>query len=395
MLRVCFATEDFYPDFIGGQGIYGKELVTKLTQNNIHVTVLAEKKRGRKEFWRSGTTFARGPLAKADEKLQIILVPFCFGQQIILAFLEYLYFILRCRNHQYDILHANQLSGLFFTLFKPKNIKKIILSAHHTNIDMYQVTESKMKRLLYLPLIFIENIMYRRADGVVCNSKSERKAIVSHFQIPESNTAVAYLGKPEISFTKKEKIKYRQIIRKKLSISSDEIMVLYVGRLVYKKRVHNLIYALKTLRREGIKVKGIIIGTGEMKTFLKKIAGNSAQILGFIPDTQPYFLASDIFVTTGVAEGGAALSVLEAAHFGLPLILSPDDADVPILKDGINGYLADPDNPTDIAQKIKKVIPSVKKFIAASKKISQQFSWTRCTSETLKFYKSILNHTTV
>src|SRR3989344_6942279 len=198
MLNLCFATEDFYPDFIGGQGIYGKELVSQLAKNNIRITVLAEKRKNRREFWQN------------QKNVKVFLVPFCFGQQLFLALFAYVYFILRCSNQHFDILHANQLSGLFFVLFKPKNIEKIVVSAHNTNYDMYRVTNSSVKRLLYLPLILLERIMYRRADGLLFNSESEKKALLTYYSIKTTNVGLAFLGKPAVNFSQQERIKNRQ-----------------------------------------------------------------------------------------------------------------------------------------------------------------------------------------
>ncbi len=129
MIKVCFATEDFYPDFIGGQGIYGYHLVKELVKVGCDVTVLAENKNGRAKFWQ-------------HENIKLILVPFCFGNQLILALTQYFLFILKSSHIYFDIVHANQLSGLFFILLRPKNVGKIVVSVHNTNYDMAQKTQS-------------------------------------------------------------------------------------------------------------------------------------------------------------------------------------------------------------------------------------------------------------
>ncbi len=378
-MRICFATEDFYPDFTGGQGIYGYHLVDELTKKGINITVLAERRGNREKFW-----------AKFNNKTLVLFTPFCFSNQLLLALFEYLFFILKLKNDQFDILHANQLSGLFFSLHKPPNVKKVIISAHNTNYDMYQITSSRLKRLFYLPLIILEKMMYRRADGILFNSESERNALLKYYSIKHNKSAVAFLGKPNTTFTRPQRTRFRSEIRKKMNLGHEEKIVLYVGRLVKKKKVDILVQAINILHQENNKINCLIIGTGSLQKKLIQIAPPYVKILGFIKDTKPFFLASDIFVTTGVAEGGVALSALEAAHYELPLILSPSDAGVPILFDGQNGYRADPDNPKDIAQKIKKVLPMAETMGQESAKLVKPFTWEQTAEETINFYKLIL-----
>lgn len=186
-MNICFVTEDFYPNFIGGQGIYGLELVSRLAKLRNKIWVLAEKRRGRTAYW------------QRIKRVSLIQVNYCFGNQLILAFLQYLSFRIKFGKIHFDILHANQISGLFFVLFKPKNVKKIIVSVHNTNYDMYKVEESLFKRILYLPLIYLERIVYKRAEALLFNSPVEEKNLIHYFRIKKKPTRSVYLGAPTIS----------------------------------------------------------------------------------------------------------------------------------------------------------------------------------------------------
>lgn len=381
-MRICFVTEEFYPDFVGGQGIYGYHLVSQLIKLGHKITVLAEYRRGRAAFWHG------------QKNLHLILVPFCFKNPLILAFFEYLVFILKLRGTYFDIVHANQLSGLFFVLFKPKNVGQVVVSIHHTNYDMQEIADFWFKRLLYHPLIFLERMMYQRADGLLFNSKDEEKAVSSYYHLKNRKTAYVYPGTEMPSFTTKEREKARELIRKDLKIAKDAAVVLYVGRLVKKKRVDVLLSALFRLYASDKNVFGIIIGQGKEGEHLKTLAPANVILKGFIPDTRPYFLAADLFVTTSVAEGGFLLTAVEAASYGLPLILSPSAAGFPIVKEGVNGYIIDPKDPEKLADKIKRVVRDkrvIKKMGEESRKLARHFSWEKCTKETLKFYFIVMS----
>lgn len=375
-MKICFVTEDFYPNFIGGQGIYGFQLITRLAKQRHQIWVLAEKRRGRSVFW------------EKIKKVSLIQVPFSYGNQLLLAFWEYVYFINKLTKVHFDILHANQLSGLFFVLFKPKNVKKIVVSVHNTNYDMFQVEQSKLKRFLYRPLIFLERLLYRRADALLFNSPDEEKDLRHYYDLKNKPTRSVYLGSQKVKFSLKQQRNARKMIHKKLGLSDDAKIVLYVGRIVKRKRVKTLIEAMNIKFND--RIWSIIIGEGPEKKNLEKIAAPKVKFLRFVENTRPYFLAADVFVLTSVAEGGIALSTLEAASYGLPLILSPSPAGNPILEPGKNGYIVSPNNPKQLAKKIQLAINNYKSMSKQSLKKARFFTWEKTAKETIKFYLSLL-----
>lgn len=374
-LRICFVTEDFYPSFIGGQGIYGWKFVSQLAKKTHTVTVLAEKRSRRREFW------------EREKNVSILLVPFCFGNQIILSLLEYCIFQIRLRKEYFDILHANQLSGLFFVLFKPKNVGKILISVHNTNSDMAQKTKSPIKKFLYQPFIFLERILYERADGILFNSPDEKKDLLNYFKIKNKPTKIVYLGVEFPTFSLQEQQKARLRVRKELNIKADAKIVLYVGRLVKRKNVDVLLKSLALLN--GKNIIGVIIGKGIERQRLEKMAPNNVCFPGFVKDTMPYYLAADIFVTVSQAEGGFLLSALEAASFGLPLILSPSTAGFPILKEGINGFVVEPNDVDNLVKKITLALDNSGRMSKNSLKYAKVLTWEKCVTETLIFYQQL------
>lgn len=375
-MKVCFATEDFYPSFIGGQGIYGKEIVLQLAGKGHSVTVLAEKRSGRLEFW------------KERKGIRVFLVPFCFGNQLILALLEYLFFILRLRKESFDILHANQLSGLFFVLFKPRNVGKIIISEWNTHFEMQKYTRSLTKKILYQVLIVLEKILYSRTDAMIFDSSAEQKNFQEFLKLEKIPHAAIFLGSEKAVFSNQEKREARKSVRKHLKIGHEAKIVLFIGRLVERKRVDTLLKALDFLKRQS--VYGVIVGDGPERKKLERVAPSNALFIGRDLNPRAYYLASDVFVTVSVAEGGFLLSALDAASFGLPLILSPSAAGFPIVKNGVNGYITDSKNPKEIAKKILQVLDNSRKMGEGSRRIAQTFTWDSCVKKTIRFYAQLL-----
>ncbi len=366
-LRVLFATEDFYPSFIGGQGVWGKELVTNLAREGMNVTVLAEQRGNRKHYW------------KSVRRVSIHLVPFCFGNQLLLGFLEYVYFIVRYHTKQFDILHANQLTALFFLLFRPKNIGRIVVSVHNTWDQMAQYAPP-IKRSIYQPLIMAESFIFHHADGLLFHTESEKQYVVKRYTLAGQAMSVVPLAAPRV----------RKQRRNRPAIPGRPAVILYVGRLVARKHVDTILHALAFLQKKRKHVAGVIIGQGKERKILESIAPSNARFLGFIEDASPYFSAADIFVLPSVAEGGVALAAHEAAAYGLALLLSPDAADPHILKDGENGYIVEPTDPHELAKKIENSLKNRTKFGEVSRQKARLLTWEKTASGTISFYRRLL-----
>jgi glycosyltransferase involved in cell wall biosynthesis len=64
------------------------------------------------------------------------------------------------------------------------------------------------------------------------------------------------------------------------------------------------------------------------------------------------FTSADIFVLPARHPEGMPMAVLEALAAGLPIVSTPLGAIPDIVKDGINGFLVEPNAPEQIAEKI-------------------------------------------
>jgi len=84
-------------------------------------------------------------------------------------------------------------------------------------------------------------------------------------------------------------------IREALNLPSDEIVLIYVGRLTQIKRVDRLIEAFKLVQRESASSTLLIIGDGELKEELEaKSIGLKIKFLGWRTDVYDLMDASDI-----------------------------------------------------------------------------------------------------
>jgi len=138
----------------------------------------------------------------------------------------------------------------------------------------------------------------------------------------------------------------RAELRKKLGIQDDEIVFLYLGRLIKKKGVDILLKAFAQLVKETQhRVKLLIAGAGPERQTLENLATqlgvfNKVIFLGPVPETAKkcIYQVSDIFVYVPIVETIPeewGIAPLEAMSVGLPTIVSTAVGSLPDLRGGV------------------------------------------------------------
>jgi glycosyltransferase involved in cell wall biosynthesis len=139
----------------------------------------------------------------------------------------------------------------------------------------------------------------------------------------------------------------REETRHRLGIRNDEIVILYLGRLVKKKGVDIIILAFSKLISENPtrNIKLIIAGEGPERKRLEEICNklglvNKVVFLGAIPEKNKkcIYKASDIFVyvpiITEIPEEWP-IAPLEAMSLGIPTIISTAVGSLPDISQGV------------------------------------------------------------
>lgn len=190
----------------------------------------------------------------------------------------------------------------------------------------------------------------------------------------------------------------RTQLRKELNIKQNDIVVLFVGKLIHKKRPIHLLKAYK----KNINIDNthlIFVGSGRLKNKLKEYRNknnlDNVHFVGFKNQTElpKYYTMADIFVLpSGIGETWG-LVVNEAMNFELPIIIS----DIPgsgydLVKEDKNGYKFPVGNIDELSKKLKIFINNSdkrKKFGKKSFKIVQNYSYEKDIEGILKSLKSI------
>jgi glycosyltransferase involved in cell wall biosynthesis len=208
-------------------------------------------------------------------------------------------------------------------------------------------------------------------------------------------------------FTKIAKEKARE----KLNINKDNFIILYVGRLEWRKGIGTLITAVKLLKSEVPNLKILIVGGkiyGRQKNFsdfkeyqrlLKKTEEEGVKEIvhfkGRIDHVQLplFYSAADVFVVPSYYEP-FGLVALEANASQVPVVASRVGGLQTTIKDGETGLLFEPRNCLDLKEKILKLYTS--KDLAekitknAYENVKENYSWTNIADKIDQIYKSLI-----
>jgi len=138
-------------------------------------------------------------------------------------------------------------------------------------------------------------------------------------------------------------------------------MILYIGRLDKEKKVNILIEALQYIKKSQ-PFHVVIEGKGQqmenLENSIQKLGlQNKVSFIGYIAEEELcalYSLAA-IFVMPSTAEL-QSLVTMEAMALGLPVIGAKAGALPYLIKPDENGFLFEPDDPIDLAQKLQQLL---------------------------------------
>ncbi len=162
--------------------------------------------------------------------------------------------------------------------------------------------------------------------------------------------------------------------RKELGIPVDSTIIVSVGELNKNKNHEVIIRALAEINNPSIHY--IICGKGPLKDYLMTLSkelhlDQNVHILGYRKDVIEILKSSDIFAFPSIREG-LSVSMMEAMAAGLPVVCSEIRGNTDLIKDGEGGYLFKPENVSEVAKTIKKVIHNSKSLGNVNIQISKK-----------------------
>jgi len=220
-----------------------------------------------------------------------------------------------------------------------------VVSSYHTHFSSY---------LDYYSLGFLESALWMYLKFFYSNSV--------HTYVP-SQSMIESLGKHGVTEGLKiwgrgiEPEVYnpgnRDLVWRRLNgIQDDDVVVLFVSRLVWEKEMVTLRSVFNELHAKSAKIKTIIVGEGPAGDELRATMPHTL----FTGYQQGYELArvyasSDIFMFPSVTETFGNVT-LEALSSGVPAVVSNAQGNRSLIESGYNGYLVTPKDVDEFTGKI-------------------------------------------
>ncbi|MFH1606893.1 MAG: glycosyltransferase family 4 protein [Nanoarchaeota archaeon] len=189
---------------------------------------------------------------------------------------------------------------------------------------------------------------------------------------------------------------YKTIKEKKYS----EPGICCIGRLTPKKRVEDIIKAIKIVKKKIPEIKCRIMGTGDELARLKKLCeseklNDSVEFLGFVEKNEDLIKTlkkSHVYCSASVLEG-FGITVIEAMACKVPYVIS----DIPPFKEisdnGFGGFIFKQKDYKDLAKKIILLLTDKNTYnekCFEEEKIVEKYDWEKISKKIQIIYENIL-----
>lgn len=286
---------------------------------------------------------------------------------------------------QPDIIHIATPFTMGFLGLIYANLSKVpFVTSFHTNFDHYSH---------YFGFGFLEewiwNLLtwfHNQGQKTYCPSKATYNLLVSK---GFTNVEVWTRGIERTLFSPFNK---DDQLRKTWS-GEDKIFILYVGRVSPEKEVGLLLEVLKKMKNK-TKVHLVITGDGPLKSLLEKKAPQNVSFTGFKQggELAKIYASADIFTFPSRTETFGNV-VLEAMASGLPVIGVNSGGVTDIIEHGVNGFLADPGNSSEIARYLDLLIDNSRlrqEISVNAHRSSKKWSWPIIFDKLIDSYQEVI-----
>jgi len=393
----------------GGQNIYVRYLAEELEKFGCSVDIFTRWDSGHKKQIATLGKRSRvirlkgGPVSYIPKSELFEVLPEIFNN--FLVFSDF--------KNSYDIFHGHYWDGGWMAIEANKKFNKPFVENFHSLGKIRMDTKEKYKTNgkegdYFIKRFELEKEIIKKSSVIISLSETEKKNLKDFYNCPLEKVAVIPGGVNLRHWPLIEKIKARE---KVCSNNESKFIILFVGRLEWRKGIGTLIAAGNLLKEEipnlkilivGGKIFGKITNKADIKEYnrLSEIIKNNkieniVSFRGSIDHNQLpiFYRASDVFVVPSYYEP-FGLVALEGMANKIPVIASRVDGLMTIIKSGENGLLFEPRNALDLKEKVLSIYKSKelsKKLTEnAYNDISLNYSWNLIVKKINSIYNNIL-----
>ena len=310
------------------------------------------------------------------------------------------------KDEQVDIVHGFGASVLGYARRRVKSAAPLVLNPQ--GLEEFGATSpsrARVKRAAYLPLRRAVIACARAADCVIATDRVLEPAVMTHLDVEQSRIRVIPNALDLPALDRIASSADGQRVRRDAKITSNEMVLLSVGRLEHNKGFHILAAALGALRDHTPRIsegnwKWVILGEGPYRRSLEaaiRKAGISqhSHLAGRVSDhdLHSWYEAADLFVHPSLYEGSSLVTLEAMAHRRVVIATTagglPDK-----VRPGVNGWLVPPGDPSALAAAISGATGQTDRFPqlgrASRQIVEAEFSWSTAVAAVLRLYDDLL-----
>jgi glycosyltransferase involved in cell wall biosynthesis len=287
----------------------------------------------------------------------------------------------------YDVVHAHYIfpAGLLAAAYARWRGLPLVLNI--AGGDVYEWQRVPFGKLVYrsilastTKLIFVSQHSLEKAAGFFGNAIRSKSLIIPYGVRTDLFRVIP-----------------RDEARRRLFMQTDNVIVLALGSLIWRKGLDVLLRAVSLLD-EPARLLVVFVGDGPERPRLHALAaelGIAERVLfaGWVkPESIPvWYAACDIFVSPSRGES-YGIALREAMACGKPIVASRIKAYSIAFDEGVEGLFFERDNHKELASKLKTLIRDNElreRMAASATKRARLFSWAAPCNNTIDLYKSL------
>lgn len=305
----------------------------------------------------------------------------------------------------YHLIHANYwMAGLIGMALHYRYAIPLVYVYHsigQVRLNIMRQYNQMADYIFFRQRLAAEKTIAHVANGIIATSPVEKQAIKQYFEIDSEKITVIPIGIDPAVFSPVPTAQARQILQ--WDITSK--IILYVGRLEWRKGIGTLVQAFPSVLKAFPSAQLYIIGGTKSKTGVDPEV-NETQRLQFIAEQlhigdrlhflggkkqvelQLYYSAADVCAVPSYYEPFGIVP-LESMACGTPVVASRAGGLKYTIVENETGLLVEPFQDKDLAKKLIQVLQKGKSFYTPKclERIKNNFRW----SQIAKKYDSYLS----
>ena len=292
------------------------------------------------------------------------------------------------QEYKFDVIHAHVAypDGYVGLKLKHKYKVPLVVTIHGLDVCSCAPQKPTIERSSRLKKMIVQ--VFEGANKVVGVSSKVRDLILKYYS-HTGKVVFVNNGVPAIKITKNS-----------MRPENQKIKIISVGYLDIRKGHEYVIRSLVGLENDGFDFDYIVVGDGENRGFLEKLAGD-LKVEGRVKfvgrknqsEVYSYLNESDIFCLPSWDEAFGVVYI-EAMSVGLPVIACKGQGIEDVVTDGLTGLLVKPKETVSVKDAIEKLIrnPKLRHEIGqrAKELILNKFTWSANVKKYIEIYQELL-----